>query len=269
VNGRLPNSRRPSSGVSSVKVTPNEAHANCRTDDDRPYSVGQHDRPGVQQKLHDRHRDQKHQTPPEMLLQQEPAENRAMRAPSGDLAGGPHRDGLVRCACRHGTRKRSRPIDRVVQATYRRILPMVPPGGFAAMSSNPIRRATGLAFLSLAALITVPATATATSSASLPTCQHFYQGTIPDRPVSGGHGPGHRSRRLQRQHPATGTRRGHRRAQQRRQGDVHLQPRAGRGGLPHVPQRPGPAMDQRLGARRVSWSPTPARARTPTTRFTR
>jgi hypothetical protein len=79
-----------------VKLTLNEAHANCRTDDDRPYSVGQHDRSGVQQKLHDRHRDQKHRTPPEMLLQQEPAENRAKR-PTRDLAGGPHRDGLLSC----------------------------------------------------------------------------------------------------------------------------------------------------------------------------
>jgi 3D (Asp-Asp-Asp) domain-containing protein len=34
--------------------------------------------------------------------------------------------------------------------------------------------------------------------------------------------------------PVAGSRRGHRRAQQRRQGDVRLQPRAGRGGLPHV-----------------------------------
>jgi hypothetical protein len=33
--------------VSSVKLTLNEAHANCRTDDDRPYSVGQHDRSGT------------------------------------------------------------------------------------------------------------------------------------------------------------------------------------------------------------------------------
>lgn len=31
-----------------------------------------------------------------MLLQQEPAENRAKR-PTGDLAGGPHRDGLLHC----------------------------------------------------------------------------------------------------------------------------------------------------------------------------
>jgi 3D (Asp-Asp-Asp) domain-containing protein len=58
------------------------------------------------------------------------------------------------------------------------------------MSSNPFRRAAGLAVLALAALVTVPATATATTAAALPACQHFYTGTIPVRPISGGHGPG-------------------------------------------------------------------------------
>lgn len=58
------------------------------------------------------------------------------------------------------------------------------------MSSNPFRRAAGLAFLALAAVVTVPATATAAPAATLPACQHFYTGTIPTRPVSGGHGPG-------------------------------------------------------------------------------
>jgi 3D (Asp-Asp-Asp) domain-containing protein len=55
------------------------------------------------------------------------------------------------------------------------------------MSTNRIRRASALAFLSLAALVTVPSTA---SAAALPACQHFYTGTIPERGVSGGHGPG-------------------------------------------------------------------------------
>src|SRR4051794_15627282 len=32
--------------------------------------------------------------------------------------------------------------------------------------------------------------APAASAAALPACQHFYPGTIPDRPVTGGHGPG-------------------------------------------------------------------------------
>ncbi|WP_326567728.1 3D domain-containing protein [Amycolatopsis rhabdoformis] len=44
------------------------------------------------------------------------------------------------------------------------------------------------AVLTLGALVTVPV-ATA-QAATLPACQHFYTGTIPDRPVSGGHGPG-------------------------------------------------------------------------------
>ncbi|MDT7726543.1 MAG: hypothetical protein QOI21_3119 [Actinomycetota bacterium] len=55
------------------------------------------------------------------------------------------------------------------------------------MFPNRIRRAATLAFLSFAALVTVPATA---SAAALPACQHFYTGTIPERGVSGGHGPG-------------------------------------------------------------------------------
>jgi 3D (Asp-Asp-Asp) domain-containing protein len=58
------------------------------------------------------------------------------------------------------------------------------------MFPNRIRRASALAFLSLAALITVPATASAAPAAALPACQHFYTGTIPERGVPGGHGPG-------------------------------------------------------------------------------
>jgi 3D (Asp-Asp-Asp) domain-containing protein len=57
------------------------------------------------------------------------------------------------------------------------------------MPSHPIRRAAVLAFFSLAALVTAPVAASATL-ATLPACQHFYTGTIPDRPISGGHGPG-------------------------------------------------------------------------------
>ncbi|MEU4671747.1 3D domain-containing protein [Amycolatopsis sp. NPDC023774] len=49
-------------------------------------------------------------------------------------------------------------------------------------------RALSAAVLALGALVTVPV-ATA-SAATLPACQHFYTGPIPDRPVSGGHGPG-------------------------------------------------------------------------------
>ncbi len=32
--------------------------------------------------------------------------------------------------------------------------------------------------------------APAASAATLPACRHFYTGPIPDRPVTGGHGPG-------------------------------------------------------------------------------
>ncbi|MFI5605593.1 3D domain-containing protein [Amycolatopsis sp. NPDC051903] len=48
-------------------------------------------------------------------------------------------------------------------------------------------RTIGAAVLALGALVTVPVTARA---ATLPACQHFYTGPIPDRPVTGGHGPG-------------------------------------------------------------------------------
>jgi 3D (Asp-Asp-Asp) domain-containing protein len=54
------------------------------------------------------------------------------------------------------------------------------------MPSSRVFKAASLAFLSLAALIVAPATA----SAALPACQHFYTGPIPDRPISGGHGNG-------------------------------------------------------------------------------
>jgi 3D (Asp-Asp-Asp) domain-containing protein len=60
------------------------------------------------------------------------------------------------------------------------------------MPVNSLRRATILAFAglaSLAAVVTVPVTASA-APAALPACQHFYTGPIPDRPVTGGHGPG-------------------------------------------------------------------------------
>jgi 3D (Asp-Asp-Asp) domain-containing protein len=60
------------------------------------------------------------------------------------------------------------------------------------MPVNRIRRAATLAFVgfaSLAAVVTVPATASAAPTA-LPACQHFYTGPIPDRPVTGGQGPG-------------------------------------------------------------------------------
>jgi 3D (Asp-Asp-Asp) domain-containing protein len=60
------------------------------------------------------------------------------------------------------------------------------------MPVNRIRRAVTLAFLSvasLAAVVTVPATASA-APAALPACQHFYTGPIPVRPVTGGQGPG-------------------------------------------------------------------------------
>jgi 3D (Asp-Asp-Asp) domain-containing protein len=54
------------------------------------------------------------------------------------------------------------------------------------MPRTHIFKAISVAALSVAALMVAPATA----SAALPACQHFYTGTIPDRPVSGGHGNG-------------------------------------------------------------------------------
>ncbi|WP_370946168.1 3D domain-containing protein [Amycolatopsis sp. cg5] len=52
--------------------------------------------------------------------------------------------------------------------------------------STRLGKAFGFVVLSLGALLAAPATA----NAALPTCQHFYTGTIPDRPVSGGQAPG-------------------------------------------------------------------------------
>ena len=49
-------------------------------------------------------------------------------------------------------------------------------------------RALALAALAVGGLVAVPALPA--SAATLPACQHFYTGTIPDRPVTGGHGPG-------------------------------------------------------------------------------
>ncbi|GAB3138552.1 3D domain-containing protein [Amycolatopsis stemonae] len=45
-----------------------------------------------------------------------------------------------------------------------------------------------LAAVAAGGLLVAPAAPA--SAAALPACQHFYQGTIPDRPVTGGHGPG-------------------------------------------------------------------------------
>lgn len=50
-----------------------------------------------------------------------------------------------------------------------------------------ILRILGLAVAAIASLVVAPPTA----EAALPACQHFYTGPIPDRPISGGHGPGH------------------------------------------------------------------------------
>ena len=129
-------------------------------------------------------------------------------------------------------------------------------------------RATGIAFLSLAGLITVQATATATSNAALPTCQHFYPGTIPDRPVSGGHGPGTEagaysvSSRL----PAPGGVTGGLSSD----GKVMFAFSRVPGAVAYRTSATArPCNGSATGGRRVSWSPTPARARTPTTRFTR
>ncbi|MFF1610897.1 3D domain-containing protein [Amycolatopsis sp. NPDC058278] len=44
--------------------------------------------------------------------------------------------------------------------------------------------------LALAALVGSLLVAPTASAATLPACQHFYTGPIPDRPVTGGHGPG-------------------------------------------------------------------------------
>ncbi|WP_344306627.1 3D domain-containing protein [Fodinicola feengrottensis] len=49
------------------------------------------------------------------------------------------------------------------------------------------RGALTLAALAVGGLLLAPATPAA---AALPACQHFYTGTIPVRPVTGGHGPG-------------------------------------------------------------------------------
>jgi 3D (Asp-Asp-Asp) domain-containing protein len=51
-----------------------------------------------------------------------------------------------------------------------------------------VSRVFGAVALTLGALVTVPV-ATA-QAADLPACQHFYTGPIPERPISGGHGPG-------------------------------------------------------------------------------
>ena len=56
------------------------------------------------------------------------------------------------------------------------------------MPARRFRHALGLAALSIGSLLVVPALPA--SAATLPACQHFYTGPIPDRPVTGGHGPG-------------------------------------------------------------------------------
>jgi len=56
------------------------------------------------------------------------------------------------------------------------------------MSKPRFARALGLAVLAVGGLLAVPALPA--SAAALPACQHFYTGTIPDRPVTGGRAPG-------------------------------------------------------------------------------
>jgi 3D (Asp-Asp-Asp) domain-containing protein len=56
------------------------------------------------------------------------------------------------------------------------------------MSKRFLCRALGLAALAFGGLLVAPVVPA--SAAILPACQHFYPGPIPDRPVTGGHGPG-------------------------------------------------------------------------------
>ena len=55
------------------------------------------------------------------------------------------------------------------------------------MLQRPVGRALIMAALAVGALLVAPALPAA---AALPACQHFYTGTIPIRPVTGGTGPG-------------------------------------------------------------------------------
>ena len=56
------------------------------------------------------------------------------------------------------------------------------------MPASRFTRVLGLAVLAAGGLLVAPAAPA--SAAALPACQHFYTGPIPDRPVTGGHGPG-------------------------------------------------------------------------------